>query len=146
MTSPEPAESTRNYARAVISRGELPEKRGTTMSRDRDFERVHCGDYQRNYTHFYSIGAANGVEEFAYGYFTPDGFFHHGIAAWNVTEAVFFGERGTAHNRVVPPKRESTQKDTSEAGYPFTLYRLAPDRRFFAGAYAIEDAVMKAKE
>lgn len=73
--------------------------------RDRDFQRVHCGDYQRGYTHFYSIGTdSKGIEEFAYGFFTPDDWFHHGIVAWDAKKAIFIGERGPAHNGTVPPK------------------------------------------
>lgn len=53
---------------------------------DRDMERIFVGDYQRNVTHFYGLGTREdggmadvGVQLFAFGYFTPDGFFHEGI-------------------------------------------------------------------
>lgn len=57
----------------------------TNERTDRDFELLFVGDKQRSMTHFFGIGvdSLTKQQKFAFGFYTPDGVFHQGIAAWD---------------------------------------------------------------
>ena len=70
-------------------------------SLERDYERLHRGNHQRSYDHFYSLG--NNV--FSYGYHCPDGSYQCGISRWD-------GERFEIHSDAYYWERKNSSDKT----------------------------------